>query len=251
MIFTLLQNDNDISSTLSRTTTAKQGIIKPSNECPKKYVSSGDSNSSLRSKRKLTWAPKVTVLPILPVTTFPSSVIDSIWYTPKEYAEIKQENMDTLQLVTMGHSFTRSELEHDHCLRGLELKTREESQVRRELKFSALISVLEEQERQMCHSNFQPIHTTSTVNAEGLAHVYSLAAAAKSRNIALVQGLKDEQEVHDYLYQEEDEHENKENNNYAFQNNFFGTRHGPQQPQETVGVGLHCRLPSRICGAAA
>jgi len=209
-------------------------------------IRSLDNNGSQRSKRKLAWAPKVMVHPIVPVTTFPSSVIDSIWYTSKEYATMKQEYMVTLQLATIGYFFTRSELDHEHCLRGLEHKTREGSQLRQEMKFTALISVLDEQERQLScqYYNHEPTNTT-TVNAEVLAHVYSQAVATKSRNMALIQGLKDEQEIHDYFHQVEKE----KNYTATAKENFFGEKCGPQQG--IVGDGRHCQLSSRICGAAA
>lgn len=70
---------------------------------------------------------------------------DGMWYTPSEFVDIKKRAVQTLRIMMADPSF-RDDL--DHTSRGLETRTKDAAQRRKEFKAHSRELVLEEQENQ-------------------------------------------------------------------------------------------------------
>ena len=159
------------------------------------YSPGGKSSISLcqgplQRPRTIRFAPKIKVQQIPHILSMPQDLVDAVWYNQQEYANIKKSYAATVRLMMRGLLFSPEQENSEHCTRGLGCRTKEGSKLRHQIKLSGLIAVIEEQERQFRDGIYDP---------EMIAKVYKDIAATKSQTTAFVSGLKDKQEIQEYL----------------------------------------------------
>jgi hypothetical protein len=145
----------------------------------------------LQRPRTIRFAPKIKVQQIPHICSMPQDLVDAVWYNQQEYANIKKSYAATVRLMMRGLLFSPEQEDSEHCTRGLGYRTKEGSKLRHKIKLSGLIAVIEEQGRQFREG--------SGNDPEAIAKVYKESVATKSQAIAFVQGLKDKQEIQEYL----------------------------------------------------
>lgn len=119
---------------------------------------------------------------ILPLTEYTPEEVRSCWFNRVEYNSFKRSSLITLNLNREGR------LAHDdleRTMRGLECRTRELTDSRRELRDSALAAVLNEQWEQ---------NRLDYRDVQAVADLYH-SVSWKSQYTAYTQGLADEQDA--------------------------------------------------------
>jgi hypothetical protein len=116
------------------------------------------------AKKSVTFHGAVRVYPHLHINDFTPFEWSQAWYSDEEISEIKSECTLTVNLVKSGHlsmnddendsSSSRSRSWSTLCFRGLEFRTPEGAQQRRENKYMAWDRVLEEQDAQYARGAF-------------------------------------------------------------------------------------------------
>jgi hypothetical protein len=149
----------------------------------------------LQRPTTIRFATKIKVQQIPHIRSMPQDLVDAVWYNQQEYANIKKCYAATVRMMMSGILFSPEQENSEHCSRGLGCRTKEGSKLRRKIKLSGLIAVIEEQGGQFREGNNDP---------ENIAKVYKDSAATKSQTMAFVQGLKDEQEIQEYLHDDDD-----------------------------------------------
>jgi hypothetical protein len=160
----------------------------------KSSISSTQGLSQHQRPKTIRFAPKIKVQQIPHIRSMPQDLVDTVWYNQQDYANIKKSYTATVRLMMRGLLFSPEQENSEHCTRGLGYRTKEGSKLRRKVKLSALIAVIEEQGRQFREGVCDP---------EKIAKVYKDRAATKSQTMAFVQGLKDEQEIQDCLHDDD------------------------------------------------
>jgi hypothetical protein len=84
------------------------------------------------------------IFDILHLDDMTDEEVDSIWYDPEEYKEIKVSYQSTVMMMESGEPLP----EEEHTSRGLEYRTQEGAWARHENKRDACNAVLDEQDRQ-------------------------------------------------------------------------------------------------------
>jgi hypothetical protein len=143
-------------------------------------------------RRKVHFGSRIKVQQIPHITNIPLDIRKAVWYTQLDFVSIKRSYTQTVKLMMKGLADVTSDLYH--CTRGLEARTREGARLKHEVKLTTLIAVLKEQEQLAKHN------ITGTEAREALAEVYQQAGSTKCQNLALVQGLKDEQDIQHYIF---------------------------------------------------
>ena len=115
----------------------------------------------------------------------PDSVVESIWYSSREYSEIKAAYQLTIFMMESGEKITGNE----HTTRGLEYRTQEGAWARYENKRDAYNAVLDEQDRQW---------KVDKDDFDKLREIY-LEHSTKCAQAAVVRALQDEQDIKEYL----------------------------------------------------
>lgn len=113
----------------------------------------------------------------------------NIWYTSKEYSEIKQAYQVTIFMMESGETITGDE----HTSRGLEYRTQEGAWARYENKRDAYNAVLDEQDRQW---------KVDKDDYEKIRQIY-LKHSTKCANAAIVRALQDERDIKEFTAEEE------------------------------------------------
>ena len=151
-----------------------------------------DSSSSLATKsmRTVTFSRRVQAKKVRTLNRYPQSEKDAIWYSPEEYAGIKKRCIGTLKLMsavadtaTTGSSSSTFEDCDEYCSRGLEIRLKEASKIRKETKAKAMHAVFAEQSRQSLEDINDP---------EKIRQVYQEAAATMSQGMANIAGICDQ-----------------------------------------------------------
>ena len=96
------------------------------------------------SKKSVTWVKRVKIKRIRSHVLFSQEERNATWHTEEEYAAIKKGCIRTLRQM-MSSDFQES---NDFCPRGLEVRAKEASMARKEVRANACFAVLEEQEAQ-------------------------------------------------------------------------------------------------------
>ena len=109
---------------------------------------------------------------------------EQIWYSRDEYDIIKARNSLIVKMTKKGN-FVENE---EHSFRGLEHKLKEGFKQRRDNKFAALNSVLEEQDRQ---------YARGFKDYENIAHKYE-QAVIDAKQLAFFLGIKDHEQSYAY-----------------------------------------------------
>lgn len=128
--------------------------------------------------QSIRFAEKNQVCPTHHLDDMTEEEIYSIWYTSKEYSEIKQAYQLTIFMMESGETVTGD----DHTSRGLEYRTQEGAWARYENKRDAYNAVLDEQDRQW---------KVDKDDYEKIRLIY-LKHSTKCANAAIVRALQDE-----------------------------------------------------------
>jgi hypothetical protein len=118
------------------------------------------------------------------ISELPDEEIDSVWWGPHEYDEIKAAYRKTLLLMESGEPL---EPEEEHSSRGLEFKTQFGALARRTNKNKASNAVMDEQDRQWQEGSAD--YHDEEISRIYLKHSKKCAAAAAAR------GLDDQREA--------------------------------------------------------
>ena len=114
----------------------------------------------------------------------------NVWFNFEDFNEMKRSFAPTVQLMMQG--VAPEEDTEDHCLRGLEYRTKDGAKKRMKNKFNGMAAVLHEQDRQ----SYENLH-----DPELLAEVYRQATYHCFLE-ALALGRKDERDIQDYIASE-------------------------------------------------
>ena len=147
------------------------------------------SNGKLPLAKGVRWTEKNEVFPIQHLDDMSDEEVFSIWYTSKEYSEIKQSYQVTIFMMESGETITGDE----HTSRGLEYRTQEGAWARYENKRDAYNAVLDEQDRQW---------KVDKDDYEKIRQIY-LKHSTKCANAAIVRALQDERDIKDFMAEEE------------------------------------------------
>jgi hypothetical protein len=157
------------------------------------YTSSSDSTSAAlhhevknKTRRRtatstVRFAEENVVHEILPLVDYTPEELRSCWFNRVEYNSFKRSSLITLNLNREGKLAYD---DPDRSMRGLECRTREITDSRRELRDSAIAAVLNEQRAQNGHSK----------DPQAIADLYH-SVSWKSQYTAYTQGLADEQDA--------------------------------------------------------
>lgn len=159
------------------------------------------SSMEIKPNRKLPLAKSVRftdkneIFPIQHLDDMTDEEVFAIWYTSKEYSEIKQAYQVTIFMMESGETITGD----DHTSRGLEYRTQEGAWARYENKRDAYNAVLDEQDRQW---------KVDKDDYEKIRQIY-LKHSTKCANAAIVRALQDERDIKDFLAEEDLQQEGK------------------------------------------
>lgn len=125
----------------------------------------------------------VTVHEVIHRQDYSKAEVDACWYSKRDYKSFKKASIKTLQLWRTGDLPAGGNSEH--CLRGLECRTREGAQQRKQVREATRSALLTEIQRQL----FEGVQ-----DAEALADVYRRTCAPLQHQ-ASIQGMCDEMEA--------------------------------------------------------
>jgi len=145
-------------------------------------------NRKLPLAKSVKFADKNEVFPIQHLDEMTDEEIFEIWYTSREYSEIKQAYQLTIFMMESGETISGDE----HTSRGLEYRTQEGAWARYENKRDAYNAVLDEQDRQW---------KVDKDDYEKIRQIY-LKHSTKCANAAIVRALQDERDIKDFLEEE-------------------------------------------------
>jgi hypothetical protein len=128
----------------------------------------------------------VTVHEVLHCQEYSKAEVDACWYSKSDYKSFKKDSIKTLQLWRQGDLPAGGN--NEHSLRGLECRTREGAQQRKQVKKATRSALLTEIQRQL----FEGVQ-----DAQALADVYR-STCAPLQHQASIQGMCDEMEVRGY-----------------------------------------------------
>jgi hypothetical protein len=141
-----------------------------------------------RPKKTVNFYGAVRVYPHLHINDVTAVEWSKAWYNEEEIAEIKAECTLTVNLVKSGHLSSIGDDCNEWstlCFRGLEFRTPEGAQRRRENKYMAWDRVLEEQDAQ---------YASGVFDADSIAHKYT-AVSFHCQAEAHAQGMDDARAV--------------------------------------------------------
>ena len=133
-------------------------------------------------RRRVHFKETVSVRPITHVDNIPDEEIAAVWFSKKDFEDIKKSIATTLRLIAYGEFQGDDET---HCVRGLEFRTRAGALERRENKWNCLNAVLDEQDRQK---------ELGINNDKLLSQIY-ITENRLSRQASLKHGLHDQLEA--------------------------------------------------------
>lgn len=139
------------------------------------------------SPKSVRFTEENEVLEIPHLDDIPDSDVEAIWYSAKEYSDIKASYQLTIFMMESGEKISSDNCEH--TTRGLEYRTQEGAWARYENKRDAYNAVLDEQDRQW---------KVDKDDFEKLREIY-LSHSTKCAQAAVVRALQDEQDIKDYL----------------------------------------------------
>jgi hypothetical protein len=134
------------------------------------------------------FSDKNEVFPIQHLDDMTDEEVYAIWYTSREYSEIKQAYQVTIFMMESGEEVSGDE----HTSRGLEYRTQEGAWARYENKRDAYNAVLDEQDRQW---------KVDKDDYDKIRQIY-LKHSTKCANAAIVRALQDERDIQDYMKEE-------------------------------------------------
>jgi hypothetical protein len=146
------------------------------------------SNGKLPLAKSVRFSEKNEIFPMQHLDEMSDEDIFAIWYTSKEYSDIKQAYQATIFMMESGETITGDE----HTTRGLEYRTQEGAWARYENKRDAYNAVLDEQDRQW---------KVDKDDYEKIRQIY-LKHSTKCGNAAIVRALQDERDIKDYMAEE-------------------------------------------------
>lgn len=147
-------------------------------------------NRKLPLAKGVRFADKNELCPIQHLDDMSDEEVFAIWYTSREYSDIKQAYQLTIFMMESGETITGDE----HTSRGLEYRTQEGAWARYENKRDAYNAVLDEQDRQW---------KVDKDDYEKIRQIY-LKHSTKCANAAIVRALQDERDVKDYLEEQQE-----------------------------------------------
>lgn len=133
------------------------------------------------SAKKVNFVKRVKVKKIRSYTMFSKAEFDAIWHSDDEYDTIKKNCVRTLREM-MNQEFQETD---EHCPRGLEVRTKQYSLARKQIRMGATMAVLEEQEMQA---------EWGTKDEERIRKCY-MEVSADARSRAHFQGVADANEA--------------------------------------------------------
>jgi hypothetical protein len=142
-------------------------------------------------RRRVQFKDTVSVRPIVHVDNMSDKDISGIWFCKRDFEKMKKSFGSTLRMIAFG------EYEGDcdeHCVRGLEFRSRAGALRRRENKWNALNAVFDEQDRQ---------REMDICNDELLSEVY-MEENYHCRQSALKLGARDEDAARFLQYADND-----------------------------------------------
>jgi hypothetical protein len=143
--------------------------------------------SNKRRKRcSVTFREEEHVCEIPSLEEYTEEELNACWYTKAEYKSFKRSSLVTLKLNRAGEIPVGST---EHTMRGLECRTREGAQERKDNRTEAWTVVLQEQERQ------HKAHLNDIVALSNLYH----QVTDRLQYAACIQGMCDELEAREYL----------------------------------------------------
>lgn len=134
------------------------------------------------------FSDKNEVFPIQHLDDMTDEEVFAIWYTSREYSEIKQSYQVTIFMMESGEEISGDE----HTSRGLEYRTQEGAWARYENKRDAYNAVLDEQDRQW---------KVDKDDYDKIRQIY-LKHSTKCANAAIVRALQDERDIKEYMAEE-------------------------------------------------
>lgn len=137
------------------------------------------SQQCVRRKRRLRFSKTLQVTPVLHINDMTEEERTSIWYSQLDYDAIKNKIHPLVRKMNTG---AQVEVSGKETSRGLEGRTREGSRRRKQNKYSSILSVIDEQERQL---------DAAENNPGLLAKVYKQATLS-FQDDAYATGLKDQ-----------------------------------------------------------
>ena len=126
---------------------------------------------------------------ILPLTEYTPEEVRSCWFNRVEYNAFKRSSLVTLNLNREGRLLAD---DPDRTMRGLECRTRECTDSRREMRENAMAAVLNEQREQ---------HRLGNRDPQAIADLYH-SVSWKSQYTAYTQGLADEQDAREVSFED-------------------------------------------------
>jgi hypothetical protein len=161
----------------------------PTAEREKSEIFRKSTNAAPRSKptrNKVSFNTLAFVRETLHVSNYSQEEKRKVWYQKCEMNHIRSEMVATVRLMLRGGYEDDNE---EHCMRGLEFRSRAGDSKRSENKLVALEAVLDEQDTQ---------YDGGIINAKAISSVYR-RVSLQCRNEANVRGTRDEIEVYGRL----------------------------------------------------
>ena len=169
-------NPDSSSSSFEKPSLMKQE--SPKSQSPRASTAAG-------KPKKITWNKRIKVKKVRSRAHYTEEESSSVWYSPEEYVAIKKGCVSTLKMMSKP-GFVDCER---FSSRGLEVRTKEASRRRKEIKTFAAQSVLDEQEFQ---------DETGEVDPERIREVYRETSSMSESKAQLI-GMRDEEVVKEYL----------------------------------------------------
>ncbi|KAL7570359.1 hypothetical protein ACA910_017199 [Epithemia clementina (nom. ined.)] len=139
------------------------------------------------SSKSVRFTEENEILEIPHLDDIPDSDVEAIWYSAKEYSDIKSSYQLTIFMMESGEKISKEDTEH--TTRGLEYRTQEGAWARYENKRDAYNAVLDEQDRQW---------KVDKDDFDKLREIY-LEHSTKCAQAAVVRALQDEQDIKEYM----------------------------------------------------
>jgi hypothetical protein len=173
------------------------GSLSPSQSSFKKHLmskqddqktpaSSNTTTTATASTRKITFSKRIKVKKVRSYQHYSLDERAAVWHSAQEYSSIKKGCVQTLRLMMGDPDFSDCQ---DFSARGLEIRTKDASRIRKETKTFAWQAVLDEQEYQ---------GELGVKRPESIRHAY-LDVSSVAQNNANRMAMEDQEEVKQYL----------------------------------------------------
>jgi hypothetical protein len=149
--------------------------------------------SQAKRMKEVSFAANVAQIEIMGLDEYTQKEIKNTWHTEKEMNAITMRCIKILTKIEFGRSFKGKR----YCVRGLESHTTSGSIAKERNRETAMMSVLEEQQRQF--------DATGVVDIESISKAYKRTTSSQQM-WAQVVASRDKQEAEVYLFENEDDY---------------------------------------------